>query len=374
MSFQVLYRKYRPKDFSEVVGQDHIISVIRRQVETGRVAHAYLFSGPRGVGKTTVARLIAKAANCLNAAKSPQAKIPCNTCESCLVFNQGQAFNLIEIDAASNRGIDEIRALREAVRFAPAGGGKKVYIIDEVHQLTKEAFNALLKTLEEPPAHAVFILATTELDKVPATITSRTQSFDFRRPRGEIIRDRLIAIAKNEGALLDTGAAEAIAFVAEGSVRDAEGMLGKIMAVEDARITRHEVEEILGIPAAEALARIFKAIAGRDLSGAIDLVNRLYHDGYEMEYLMKMLINFFREALLAKTSPGAVAKSGTAYASDKRGDYGADLAAYSADDLAAAIAEFIDALAASRRAPIPQLPLELALINIISGKKSATGN
>lgn len=374
MSFQVLYRKYRPKDFSEVVGQDHIISVIRRQIETGRVAHAYLFSGPRGVGKTTVARLIAKAANCLNAAGSSSAKIPCNTCESCLVFNQGQAFNLIEIDAASNRGIDEIRELREAVRFAPAGGGKKVYIIDEVHQLTKEAFNALLKTLEEPPAHAVFILATTELDKVPATITSRTQSFDFRRPRGEIIRDRLIAIAKSEGAVLETDAAEAIAFVAEGSMRDAESMLGKIMAVEDARITRREVEEILGIPAAEALAKIFKSVGERDLAGAIDLVNRLYHDGYEMEYLTKMLINFFREALIAKTSPNVAARPGAVSASNDGGVRGAELAAYSAEDLAIAIAGFIDALAASRRAPIPQLPLELALINIINGKKSETGN
>src|SRR3989344_664456 len=161
MAYQVLYRKYRPKDFSEVVGQDHLVSVIRREIETGRVAHAYLFSGPRGAGKTTVARLIAKAVICCG----EEDRRPCNACESCAVFNDGRALNLIEIDAASNRGIDEIRELREAVRFSPAGGNKKTYIIDEAHMLTKEAFNALLKTLEEPPAHAIFVLATTELDK-----------------------------------------------------------------------------------------------------------------------------------------------------------------------------------------------------------------
>lgn len=365
MSFQVLYRKYRPKDFSEVVGQDPIISVIRRQVETGRVAHAYLFSGPRGVGKTTVARIIAKAVNCKKAGDKSK-NIPCNTCESCTVFNSGQALNLIEIDAASNRGIDEIRELREAVRFAPPAGGKKVYIIDEVHQLTKEAFNALLKTLEEPPAHAVFVLATTELDKVPQTIVSRTQAFDFRRPRGEVIRDRLLMIAGREGVSLDQDAAEAIAFVAEGSLRDAESALGKVMAAEDSKITRTEVEEILGIPKREALTKMFDSVGARDLAGAMELVNRLYHDGYEMEYLAKILISFFRDALIAKTSPSFdVSTSGSLLPEESKA-LARKLEAYSADDLASAITSFIDALALSRRSPIPQLPLELALINIIN--------
>ncbi len=351
MAYQVLYRKYRPRDFSQVVGQDHIVSVIRRQLETGRVAHAYLFSGPRGIGKTTVARLIAKASNCTSATGRP-----CNACPSCDVFNRGQALNLIEIDAASNRGIDDIRELREAVRFAPAGGGTKVYIIDEVHQLSKDAFNALLKTLEEPPGHVVFVLATTELDKVPQTIVSRTQHFDFRRPLKEVIAKRLAAIAKGEGVALEPTAADAIAFAAEGSVRDGESMLGKIMAVEDKTITQAEVEEILGIPPAEALKQLFEMIGKKELAPAIELVNRLYHDGYEMEYLTKMLIGYFRDALLAKTAPQAATAS----------EFTGDLVAFSADAIADAIVELIEALAQSRRSPIPQLPLELAIISIIS--------
>lgn len=404
MSYQVLYRKYRPKDFSEVVGQDHVISVIRRQVAAGEVAHAYLFSGPRGIGKTTVARLIAKAVNCANVAKisegnfaatfsirqspllaphrppgphgllSPKSAgggagvgglpIPCNICASCTVFNAGQALNLIEIDAASNRGIDEIRELREAVRFAPASGGTKVYIIDEVHQLTPPAFAALLKTLEEPPAHAVFVLATTELDKVPPTIVSRTQHFDFRRPRADVLRDRLIMVAEREGVALDRAAAEVIAFAAEGSVRDAESMLGKVLAVAGKSVSLADAEEVLGIPRREALTELFGHIGSRRLPGAIELVNRLYGDGYEMEYLMKMLISFFRDALLAKTGSAVDAAS---LLPDAR-ELSAELARYSADDLAAATVELIEALAASRRSPIPQLPLELALIAIINGR------
>lgn len=375
MAFQVLYRKYRPRSFTEVVGQDHIVWVIRRQVETGRVAHAYLFSGPRGVGKTTVARLIAKAVNCAEAASGSPEKAPCNACESCEVFNRGQALNLIEIDAASNRGIDEIRELREAVRFAPAAGGSKVYIIDEVHQLTKDAFNALLKTLEEPPAHAIFVLATTELDKVPATIVSRTQHFDFRRPRGAVIRDRLLMIAEKENLRLEPAAAEDIAFVAEGSVRDAESLLGKIMAVEDKVITAREVEEILGIPRREALHQLSGLIGKKQLKEAIELVNRLYQDGYEMEYLTKMLVSFFRELLLAKIDPARATGAGSPapVAESAALAAGAELDAYSASDLARAITHFTDALAAARRSPIPQLPLELALMKIIVGEESEAG-
>lgn len=371
MTYQVLYRKYRPRDFSEVVGQDHIITVIRRQVAAGRVAHAYLFSGPRGVGKTTVARLIAKAVNCERRGAQyvesrTLASIPCNTCVSCDTFNAGTALNLIEIDAASNRGIDEIRELREAVRFAPASGGTKVYIIDECHQLTKDAANALLKTLEEPPSHVVFVLATTELDKVPPTIVSRTQYFDFRRPRADVLAGRLTTLAEREGAKLEPDAAAAIAFAAEGSVRDAESMLGKILAVEDKTVTIADAEEVLGIPKREALAELFGHIGARRLPGAIELVNRLYRDGYEMEYLMKILITFFRDALLVKTGSAVGAAS---LLPDAR-ELSAELAKYSADGLANATVELIEALASSRRSPIPQLPLELALIAIMNGRSS----
>ena len=317
------------------------------------------------VHNTTVARLVAKAVNCTNSPKHA----PCNVCPSCEVFNSGQALNLIEIDAASNRGIDDIRELREAVRYAPPAGGKKVYIIDEIHQLSKDAFNALLKTLEEPPGHAVFVLATTELDKVPETIVSRTQHFDFRRPRQEIVAKRLAAIAKGEGVLLQPEAATAIAFAAEGSVRDGESMLGKIMAVEDTTITQSEVEEILGIPPRQALHDLFGMIARKELATAIELVNRLYHDGYEMEYLTKMLIAFFRDALMAKVAGDGAVVGGTLL--PEGGALEAHLAGFSADAMADAIVELIEALAMSRRSPIPQLPLELALITIIHSKAAA---
>ena len=256
------------------------------------------------------------------------------------------------------------------MRFAPPGGCTKAYIIDEVHQLTKDAFNALLKTLEEPPGHVLFVLATTELDKVPATIVSRTQAFDFRRPRRDVLRDRLLGIAVKEKVKLEPDAAEAIAFAAEGSVRDAESMLGKIMAVEDKTITLGEVEEILGIPKREALAALFDHIGGKRLKEAVELINRLYRDGYEMEYLTKMLVSFFRDALLAKIDPAFnPAPVGSLLPEESR-ELGGRLAAYTADDLADAIVRLIEAIAQSRRSPIPQLPLELALISIVGGRKN----
>ncbi|MBI4132221.1 MAG: DNA polymerase III subunit gamma/tau [Candidatus Sungbacteria bacterium] len=362
MAYQVLYRKYRPRDFSEVVGQDHIIAVIKRQITGGRVAHAYLFSGPRGIGKTTTARLIAKAVNC--AAERP-ADRPCQRCASCTAFNAGSALNLIEIDAASNRGIDEIRELREGVRFTPPGGGMKVYIIDEVHQLTKEAFNALLKTLEEPPGHVIFVLATTEIDKVPPTIVSRTQYFDFRRPRQAVLAERITALAGLEGAALQADAAAAIAFAAEGSVRDAESLLGKVLAVAGKTVTRADAEEVLGIPKREALISLFGHIGRREPKEAIEFVNRLYYEGYEMEHLAKMLVSFFRDALLAKT--GSPVDASSLLPEDSRA-LTAALDSYSAAALADATAELIDVIPASRRSPIPQLPLELALIAIIHGR------
>jgi len=197
MSKVVLYRKYRPQSFEEVLGQDHIVSVLKNAVKTGRVSHAYLFSGSRGTGKTSLARILAKALNCAKfTGKSKD--VPCDKCSACISVNNGNSLDLIEIDAASNRGIDEIRELRDKVRYAPSSSAYKVYIIDEVHMLTKEAFNALLKTLEEPPAHCVFIMATTELHKVPDTILSRTQQFDFKRASQKELVDNLQSIAKKE--------------------------------------------------------------------------------------------------------------------------------------------------------------------------------
>ncbi|MDP3769088.1 MAG: hypothetical protein Q8S13_13825 [Dehalococcoidia bacterium] len=236
-----------------------------------------------------------------------------------------------------------------------------------MHQLTKDAFNALLKTLEEPPAHAVFVLATTELDKVPATIVSRTQHFDFRRPRRDVLEGRLLAVAGREGVTLAPDAAAVIAFAAEGSVRDAESMLGKVLAVAGKSVFLADAEEVLGIPKREALVKLFNHIGKRELKEAIEFVNRLYHDGYEMEYLTKMLVSFFRDALLAKTGSNVGSMS---LLPEESREFSAHLQSYTADDLADATVELIEVIAAGRRSPIAQLPLELALISIMYGRSS----
>ena len=228
MSELVLYRKYRPQSFADFVGQEHIVKTITNALAMGRVAHAYLFCGPRGVGKTTIARILAKAANCENRKKDDYE--PCNKCLACQEINQGKSLDIIEIDAASHTGVDDIRELRDGIRFSPTRLRYKVFIIDEVHQLSKAAFNALLKTLEEPPEYAIFILATTEIHKVPETIISRCQKFDFHRLSMEKIIERLAKIAKSEGVKIEKPALEMVAMNAEGGMRDAESLLGQIMA------------------------------------------------------------------------------------------------------------------------------------------------
>lgn len=386
MGYQVLYRKYRPKDFSEVVGQEHVVRPIMNAIRLGKIAHAYLFSGPRGVGKTTIARLVAKSANCANAPSLRDVNdagalstrqssgrsrndgvlpIPCNACGPCVAFNDGRSLDLIEIDAASNRGIDEIRELRDAVRFVPSGGGKKTYIIDEVHQLTKEAFNALLKTLEEPPEHAIFVLATTELDKVPSTIISRTQHYDFRRPQVPEIIKRLQAIAAKEHIDLKVEAAHTIAFVAEGSLRDAESILGKVLAVEDKKVTEEEVNEILGVPRRALLRDIFTSIAARDQNRALNIVGELSRGGYDHVFAIKMLIQYFRNTLLLRIDPTIaelivreMPEEDIAFLREQGTNF-TDL------QLKHILVTLIDALMNFKKSPIPQLPLELALLDII---------
>lgn len=363
MTELVLYRKHRPKHFEEVVGQEHVVSAIQNALETGRIAHAYLFSGPRGVGKTTLARLIAKTLNCEGASK------PCNKCQFCVEFNEGKAIDLIEIDAASNRGIDEIRELREGVRFAPSKGKFKCYIIDETHQLTKEAFNALLKTLEEPPAHAVFILATTELDKVPATIVSRTQHYDFRRPNVGQIANRLEQVAKKEKVSLEPEAAHLIAVVAEGSMRDAEGILGQIMAVEDREITLGEVERILGLPKREAVKKMFELIARKDTSSALSLIQEVADAGHDLASFSKMLLQYFRNALFLKTDPALKKFVQHEMLPDEIEVISANLTNYRTEDLSRGMELIFECLQGFKRSPIPQLPLELAVIDFIHGQE-----
>lgn len=355
----VLYRKYRPKSFEEIVGQEHVVAAISNGIKTNRVAHAYLFSGPRGVGKTTIARLIAKSLNCTENQK------PCNRCDSCVLFNSGRAMDLIEIDAASNRGIDEVRSLREGVRFVPTQGKYKTYVIDECHQLTKEAFNALLKTLEEPPAHAIFVLATTELEKVPATIVSRTQHYHFRRPNVGDISKRLIEIAQKEGATLDWDAARLLALAAGGSMRDAESILGQIMAVEDKKITRQKIENILGLPRREAAKKMFELIAKKDAPAALALIQELHDSGYDLVYFSKLLLQYFRSAFFLKTDPQLKKFVEDELLPDEIECIAASLPSFSEADLSRGVNVIFQNMQSFKKTSIPQLPLEITIVELI---------
>ncbi len=295
---ETLYRKYRPNNFSEVIGQAHIVRTLSNSIQHQRISQAYLFTGPRGTGKTSVARIFAKTINCENL----QGVITCEQCSACQLITQGKAMDIIEIDAASNTGVDNIRDLRETIALAPASLRYKVYIIDEVHMLSTGAFNALLKTLEEPPAHAIFILATTEIHKVPETIISRCQKFDFSRLSLPNIIEKLSLIAKKEKIKVEKDALEMIALAAEGGMRDAESLFGQIISLEDKNITLQEVEEILGTTDKKTVGEIAKLIIEKQSTLAITKINKLVEDGYDLQIFTKALINYFRQLMLLKVN------------------------------------------------------------------------
>jgi len=296
--YQALYRKWRPRTFDDVVGQSHITETLKRQVATGRTSHAYLFTGTRGTGKTTCAKILARAVNC----ESPVDGNPCNHCPSCLGIENGSILDVLELDAASNNGVDQVRALRDEAIYTPAAVKKRVYIVDEVHMLSTAAFNALLKILEEPPAHLMFILATTELHKVPATIKSRCQQFAFRRILPGDIAGRLSYVAAQEGIELTGSAAELLSRLADGGLRDAISLLDQC-AVGGGRLDREEVLAALGLAGNIETAAIMNDIAGRDTEGALTRLAGLYAGGKDLAALLGELSSLARDLLVRKTAP-----------------------------------------------------------------------
>lgn len=299
MAYQALYRKYRPQIFSEVVGQEHITETLKNELAAGKTVHAYLFTGTRGTGKTSCAKILAKAVNCLN----PKDGDPCLSCESCLSVSKGENTDIVEIDAASNNSVDSIRELRDQVSFAPSSSKYRVYIIDEVHMLTVSAFNALLKTLEEPPAHVVFILATTEVHKLPATILSRCQRFDFRRIEADRICERIQYIADKEGLTVTDGAASLIAAAADGGMRDALSILD-LCASGSKNIDEETVESVCGMAGGDYLIKLADYIKLRNAEGALMLIDRLYGNSVDMQRLLAELTSHYRDLMIIKTVKG----------------------------------------------------------------------
>jgi DNA polymerase-3 subunit gamma/tau len=395
MSELVLYRKYRPNSFADVVGQEHVVKTLTNALSMGRVAHAYLFTGPRGVGKTTIARILAKAMNCENRDDMPgitplvdsnesiedakeksdeYEKIrgeignnyePCNKCDACQEVNEGRSLDLIEIDAASNRGIDEMRELRDGIKFSPTRLKFKVFIIDEVHQLTKEAFNALLKTLEEPPAHAIFILATTEIHKVPETIISRCQKFSFHKLTIDRIISRMAGIAKSEGVKIDKQALELIAISAGGAMRDAESLLGQIMAMSaenDKEITLEEVQTLLGATDASAVIEMVNYLTAKDAKGAIEFVNKIADDGFDLEQFAKSLVNYLRKMMILKVDASLANLVAPELTEENRKTILEQGQKIPFENISKLIRQFIRAENEVASAVLPQLPIELVVI------------
>ena len=297
MTSEVLYRKWRPRKLSEVVGQDSVTQTLRRSVATGRMAHAYLLCGPRGTGKTSTARILAKAINCVSSVDGE----PDNECEPCNAINEGRALDLIEIDAASNRGIDDIRNLSDKINFAPNEFKYKVYIVDEVHMLTEPAFNALLKTLEEPPGHAIFVLATTEAHKVPLTIISRCQRYDFRRVPLDVTANKLAELCAAENIEASQDALELIARSATGSLRDAENLLEQAAVSYGSPLNADQVREMLGMGGDEQALELTKCIVTKSVAEGLSVINRVVVEGSDLGQLQRSVTEFLRAVMLSKT-------------------------------------------------------------------------
>ncbi len=359
MSYLVLARKYRPNTFDEVIGQGHITELLKQAISAGRLAHAFLFCGPRGIGKTSCARILAKSLNC---SKGPTAT-PCGTCPACTEITSGSSFDVLEIDGASNRGIDEIRTLRENVKFAPSYGQFKIYIVDEVHMLTTEAFNALLKTLEEPPGHVKFIFATTDPNKVPSTIISRCQRYDFKRIALKESVEALQKICRKEKLQVDQQALYAIAKAAQGSFRDALSILDQVSALSSRGITDEDVYAMLGLVEVDLLFELTDALAKKDCVAALKVFDSIVEKGKDIKQLTKDLVEHFRNLMVIKIGGKSLGKL-VDYPVAIKEKYLAQSQMFSLNEILDAIDIFIKAQDMARVTETLRTPLEIAFARL----------
>jgi len=365
MSPQALYRKWRPQTFDEVIGQEHVTHTLKNALPSGRISHAYLFAGPRGTGKTSMGRLLAKAVNCL----STEDNKPCNQCRICQAINEGRMLDLIEIDAASNRGIDEVRGIREKVGFRPNEARYKVYILDEAHMLTEPAFNALLKTLEEPPPHVIFVLVTTEPDKIPSTIRSRCQRFDFRRIPLQDMINHLSYIAQEEGLIVEPAALELIARSATGSLRDAESLLDQLMSYSDGKITLAQVQAVLGTVPFQAVGELVNHLIARDVAKGLDVINRVIGDGVDPRQFNRQVVEYLRQLLLISVGEGV---SPAQITPETLGEMKKQAGRLPTEELVRAVKLFHQAELDLKASSQSQLPMELAFIEATFGEEPSS--
>ncbi len=358
----VLYRKYRPQSFEEIIGQAHIVQTLRNSIAGGSISHAYLFTGPRGSGKTTIARLFAKAISCLKQKNSE----PCNECDSCTEIMQGRALDLVEIDAASNTGVDQVRELIEGLKFAPVKSKYKIFIIDECHQLSKSAANALLKTLEEPPAHAIFILATTEANKMIPTIISRCIRFDFKRLQVSEIIQKLEFILKKEKIKHDGGALPLVALNARGSFRDAESLLDKCINFTGSGgvLTTQHIKDILGIVEVSQISAFVDLLLAKDTKRAVLYIQELMEGGVDLQEFAKTLVFYLRQCLLLKINPEFLTLQNSGLSEQEIETMRSQTAGISETETKNLLERFIEAENTMKYAVILQLPLELAIADL----------
>ena len=357
MAYVALYRRWRPESFADLVGQEHISRTLSRAVTSGQTSHAYLFTGPRGTGKTSTAKILARALNC---AEGPTLT-PCGICDSCRSISDGSSMDVFEIDAASNRGIDEIRDLRESVKFAPTEGHYKIYIIDEVHMLTTEAFNALLKTLEEPPERVIFILATTEPHKVPATIQSRCQRYDFHRITVTEIRDRLLYVCKESDIAAEEDALDIIAAQADGGMRDALSILDQCMALAEGTLTAERVQEALGLVGRAWIRRMAGEIAARDAAALIAQLSELLQSGRELKQVLAELAQHFRRLMIAGV--GGAVSAAELCAGDAE-ELRLDAAQFTQEEIMSILRRLNETMQELRTSPQPRIAVETLLIGL----------